>query len=404
MRPSLRRRVWHDTEVDWLDLALIGLLVLAAFNGFRRGAALQVTVYAGLLVGLLVGAIVAPRIASHVTSRATSAAIALSILLGFAAIGDAVGWVVGRRFQGLTHRSVLRVADSIAGSVIAVVALLVAVWFLGWNLVNGPIDSLSSQIRGSAIIQELDRAFPRPPSVLEEMKLLLNRFGFPEVFSGLPPAPAGPVALPTDAAIRDAVQKAQPATVRIVGDACGAIQEGSGFAVAPNYIVTNAHVVAGEHATEVQEQNVGSLSATVVVFDPKLDIAILHVNDPIAHVLSLDGTDVSRGAGGVVLGYPGGGPFVYHRAAVRRDLDAVGRDIYGRSDVERDVYELQAIVRPGNSGGPFVLLDGTVAGVVFAASTTDADVGYALTTPQIIPLVQRAETRTAAVSTEGCVP
>ena len=196
----------------------------------------------------------------------------------------------------------------------------------------------------------------------------------------------------------------QPATVRIVGDACGAIQEGSGFAVAPNYIITNAHVVAGERATEVQEQNVGSLPSTVVVFDPKLDIAILHVETPIAHVLSLEGTDVSRGEGGVVLGYPGGGPFIYRRAAVRRDLDAVGRDIYGRSDVERDVYELQAIVRPGNSGGPFVLLDGTVAGVVFAASTTDADVGYALTTPQIMPLVQKAETRTAAVSTQGCVP
>ena len=49
-------------------------------------------------------------------------------------------------------------------------------------------------------------------------------------------------------------------------------------------------------------------------------------------------------------------------------------------------------------------VDGTVAGVVFAASTTDGDVGYALTTPQIMPLVQKAETRTAAVSTEGCVP
>jgi S1-C subfamily serine protease len=388
--------------VDWLDLAIIGLLVVAAVNGFRRGAALQLMVYAGLLAGLLVGALVAPKFAARVSSPAVSAVVALGVLLAFSALGDAVGWAIGRRFQGLTHRTFLRTADSVAGSVVAVVALLVAVWFLAWNLVNGPIEPVSSQIRGSAIVQRLDRTFPRPPSLLADVRGFLNRFGFPEVFSGLPPAPAGPVALPTDAAIRDAVVKAQPATVRIVGEACGAIQEGSGFAIAPNYIITNAHVVAGEHTTEVQQQNGGSQSATVVVYDPKLDVAILRVGEPLAHALSLDQKDVGRGEEGAVLGFPGGGPFRSDRAAVRRDLEAVGRDIYGRSEVQRDVYELQAVVRPGNSGGPFVLLDGTVAGVVFAASTTDGDVGYALTTPQILPLVQRAEVRTAAVSTQRC--
>jgi S1-C subfamily serine protease len=388
--------------VDWLDLAIIGLLVLAAMNGFRRGAALQLMVYVGLLAGLLVGALVAPKIAAKVSSPAISAVVALSVLLAFAALGDAVGWAIGRRFRGLTYRTILRKADALAGSVVAVVALLVTVWFLGWNLVNGPFDQVSAQIRGSAIVQQLDRAFPRPPSLLADVRLFLNRFGFPEVFSGLPPAPAGPVALPSDAEIRGAVAKAQPATVRIVGEACGAIQEGSGFAVAPNYILTNAHVVAGEHTTEVQQQNGGSQNATVVVFNPKLDVAILRVEAPLAHVLSLDQKDVGRAEKGAVLGFPGGGPFRSDRAAVRRDLEAIGRDIYGHSEVQRDVYELQAVVRPGNSGGPFILLDGTVAGVVFAASTTNGDIGYALTTPQIIPLVQRAETRTAGVSTQGC--
>ena len=89
-------------------------------------------------------------------------------------------------------------------------------------------------------------------------------------------------------------------------------------------------------------------------------------------------------------------------AAVRRDIQAIGRDIYGRSVVQRDVYELQAVIRPGNSGGPFVLFDGDVAGLVFAASTAESNVGYALTTPQIIPLVQQAKGRTGRVSTDGC--
>ncbi len=65
-------------------------------------------------------------------------------------------------------------------------------------------------------------------------------------------------------------------------------------------------------------------------------------------------------------------------------MAALGRDIYGRSTVEREVYELQARVEPGDSGGPFVTSDGTVTGVVFAASTTDPDVGYAIASTEVL--------------------
>ena len=87
---------------------------------------------------------------------------------------------------------------------------------------------------------------------------------------------------------------------------------------------------------------------------------------------------------------------------MRRLLHAVGKDIYGRSSVTRDVYELQSIVRPGNSGGPFALVSGEVAGLVFAASTTESNVGYAITSTAILPDVHRAVGRTKAVSTDGC--
>ena len=109
-----------------------------------------------------------------------------------------------------------------------------------------------------------------------------------------------------------------------------------------------------------------------------------------------------RGTDGAVLGYPGGGSLKFTGAAIRRDITAVGKDIYGRATVERDVYELQAVVRPGNSGGPFVLSGGEVAGVVFAASTTDDHIGYAITSTAVIPKLQQAEGHTQAVSTKGC--
>ena len=140
------------------------------------------------------------------------------------------------------------------------------------------------------------------------------------------------------------------------------------FVVAPGYVVTNAHVVAGVRSPVVQSAGRADLAATPVLFDPRVDVAVLRVQGPLGPALRLSGEDQRRGAKGAVLGYPAGGPLTAGGAAVRREISALGRDIYGRTTVRRDVYELQAVVRPGNSGGPFVLASGEVAGIVFAAS------------------------------------
>ena len=381
---------------------IVLLAILAAVNGFRRGAALQLTAYAGLIAGLLSGALLAPILADLVQSPFAQAMVALSTLLVLAAVGDGIGWFVGSRFWAIARRSSLRVFDSAIGSIVAVAAVLLTVWFLGVNLANGPIPELARQIRGSRIVRTLDHALPRPPSLISSVRQFLNRFDFPEVFADLPPAPAGPVKGPTRGQARAAADKAMNSTVRILGESCDVIQEGSGFVAASNYVVTNAHVVAGVRSPQVQQQNGGSQAATPVLFDPKLDIAVLRIGSNPAPPLAMSDTEESRGAAGAVLGYPGGGSLTFHAAAVRRELDALGRDIYGRSLVRRNVYELQTVVRPGNSGGPFVLTNGSVAGVVMAASTTDPRIGYAVTSPEVIPLVREAQGRSQPVSTGPC--
>jgi S1-C subfamily serine protease len=388
--------------VDLLDLGIIVVVLLAAFNGYRRGASIQLSTYAGLLLGLLAGALLAPRFAHLVTSPLSQAGVALVVLVGLAALGDAMGWLVGSRIWAITHRGALGAVDSAAGSVVSVIAGLVAIWFLTFNLANGPIDALSREIRRSAIVTALNETLPRPPALLAEVRQFFNRFGFPEVFADIPPAPAGPVKEPSNKEIRKAVDIAEPSTVKIVGEACGAIQEGSGFVAGPGYVITNAHVVAGVRDPKVQKQNGPTFAATTVLFDPKLDIAVLFVRGAVGPPLKMDAKDRDRGTKGAVLGFPGGGPLTPGAGAIRRELDAVGRDIYGRSTVERQVYELQAVVRPGNSGGPFVETNGVVAGVVFAASTTDPDIGYAIASTEVIPKLDQAERRTGSVSTQGC--
>ena len=75
------------------------------------------------------------------------------------------------------------------------------------------------------------------------------------------------------------------------------------------------------------------------------------------------------------------------------EFEAEGRDIYGQGLTVRNVYEIEAVVRPGNSGGPLVQPDGEVIGVVFSRSTTNGDIGYALTSPGVLSRVQRARER-----------
>jgi S1-C subfamily serine protease len=390
--------------VNVLDVVILLLVALSVWTGYRRGAALQLVTYTGLLLGLIGGALLAPVIARQAVDPFVQAAIALTTLLLVAALGDALGWALGRRVWVAARRSRLGPVDAGAGSVVAGAAALLAAWFIAFNLVQGPFAVVSRQIRGSAVVRFLDDLLPRPPSLLAQVRTFLNRFGFPEVFADLPPAPAGPVGEPSDAEARQAFRAADQSTFRIVGQACDSIQEGSGFLVEDGYVVTNAHVVAGVSSPEVQQQDGESFGATTVLFDPDLDLAVLRIEGTPAPDLDLLDTTVDRGTTGAVVGYPGGGDLFGSKAAVRQELMAIGRDIYGEDTVRRHVYELQTEVRAGNSGGPFVTTGGDVAGVVFAASTTNGGIGYAITSEQALPVIQQGVGRTDAASTGSCLP
>jgi S1-C subfamily serine protease len=388
--------------LNLLDLLLLAIVVVAGYTGYRRGFTLQAFGFGGLLIGLVLGALLAPLVAGTLNSPAARAGVVALVVLAIAAFGNAAGWFVGMRARARTS-SRFGTADAVAGSAVALVASLLAIWFLALNLANGPFPGLSSQIRGSAVVRGLDAALPEPPSLLAQVRRLFNRFGFPDVFSGIPPLPAEPVNPPSQAQARAAEDAAATSTVQVLGNACDLIQEGSGFVAANGYIVTNAHVVAGVDDPEIRSAAGGEEPADTVLFDPDLDIAVLYVGSAPGPPLRLANGPLDSGAPGAVLGYPGGGPLQAHRAAVLRDFGAIGRDIYGRHDVERQVVELQTLVRPGSSGGPFVLADGRVGGVVFAASPSDEDVGYAIAASEVDDALRDAVGRTSEVDTGPCI-
>ena len=147
----------------------------------------------------------------------------------------------------------------------------------------------------------------------------------------------------------------------------------------------------------------GSHVAVPVLYDPTLDVAVLRVAGLSEKQLNLDPKSVSRGTVGAVLGYPGGGPLTHGPAGVMAAFDATGLDIYGNAESTRSIYEIDAVVRPGNSGGPLVEPDGEVIGVVFARSTVNNKVGYALASPAVLQRVESVRSDAGRVSTEGCL-
>ena len=384
-------------------MIVVVVALAAAFQGARVGAVVQVCAIAGFFGGLYAGALLASQTVHWARSPTARTAVALSTMLLVAFSFGMAGRIIGGILTSRVRRGPARSVDAVLGVAVAVVAALVTVWLLASTMVNSSSVALDSAILQSRIIDSLNTVLPAPPSVFSRAQGFLTAEGFPPVFAVLAPASARPVVLPTDAQLRRAVLAAGPSTVKIEGYGCGVLQEGSGFVAAPGLVVTNAHVVAGIAGPLVQ---VGSTvrSTRVVLFDPSFDLAVLRVQGLTVPVLHLDPAAVARGTQGAVLGYPGGGPFTVDAAGVMAAFEAQGRDIYGRGLTVRNVYELDARVRPGNSGGPVVLPDGRVIGVVFSRSTVDPAVGYALTSPDVVPRLAAAEGVTQPVSTGACSP
>ncbi|MGO9341479.1 MAG: MarP family serine protease [Acidimicrobiales bacterium] len=401
VKAHARKEMQGSAGVNWVDIVVLVIVAVSAVSGLRRGAALQLFSYGGFWGGLFLGAVLTPLVASHIHSSTGKAVVAILLVLGLAFVLGTVGSIIGVHSGAALRRLKLGPIDSALGVGVAVIATLLVVWLAGSLIGASSFTSLATAMQNSRIVRALDNVLPQPPTIFARVETFLGQEGFPLVFSGLPPAIAGFVPLPGNSAVNQAVDAAGPSTVKIEGQACGLTQEGSGFVVAPGLVVTNAHVVAGVARPDVIDSE-GLQPATPVVYDPVLDIAVLRVKGLTVPPLHLDPNLVGRGATGAVLGFPEGGSFKYGAAGVMAAFQATGWDIYGNVEATRSIYEIDAVVRPGNSGGPFVEPDGVVIGVVFARSTVNGSVGYALATPAVLKRVRTAEASPGSVSTQGC--
>jgi S1-C subfamily serine protease len=189
--------------------------------------------------------------------------------------------------------------------------------------------------------------------------------------------------------------------IRAIAPSCQKVLEGSGFVLSPDRVMTNAHVVAGANSVTVEASG-NPYDATVVSYDPTVDIAILSVPNLPSGPLPFANTPVTSGTQAVVMGYPGGGGFMATPARIRELIELSGPDIYRSATVNREVYTVRASVEQGNSGGPLIDLNGQVLGVVFGAAVDDNDTGFVLTAKEVAAQLAHIGD-TAPVATGECV-
>jgi len=382
-----------------IDILIIILLVGALFRGMHFGLLRLLLSSTGFILGLFVGFWLAKFGARAVGSQSARAIFVIVSELLLAIVFSTLGELLGIRLSNSAQKIHLGEANRLLGSVFEIFFVLFAAWMIASGLSNVQTAQLGKTIRSSWIVQKLDAGLPAPPDFIAQLEKIVSPNGFPKAFIGNEPEHTTVATNP--AVDSQIVLTAEKSVVKVEGHGCGGVVEGSGFVVSPGIVVTNAHVIAGVSKPSVVDTN-GSYRATPIWFDASEDLAVLEVDRLSDPALTINTSDLSGGDSAVVLGFPGGGSLTADKAVVIDQVKAVGRDIYNRGVVVRTIYELQADIEPGNSGGPLIGSDGSVAGIVFAKGVSQTNIGYSLVASEIKESIDKAEQQKSPVTVGSC--
>ena len=445
--------------LTWLDVLLIVALAMLLVQGHRRG----LWVVLGNLVGLVGGAAIAfyalPEVAEFVTAPQWRWAALIATLVLLVAAGQYVGAAIGEAIRLRVNLPALRLVDRLLGALAAGLAGALVLWLVAFSIAASGSTAVTREVTRSRVITALDTVMPdsllawaaRSRSAVADLDVLpelelpapvpesddgVRAAPAPAATPGLPSAASSPSDTatsapsasatpeePDDAAAPSATttapasststaapstpaaSSASAAVVRLTGTAaqCNQVQSGSGVAVAPDRVLTNAHVVLGVDAPTVTDRARGVHAARIVHLDTAHDLAVLAVDDANLPVMPV-GAELTGGASASVLGYPDGGPFASTPATVQAVGEVPLGDVLTGAASMVDVYTLAADIRHGYSGGPVVDAAGNLAGLVFARAPGSDAVGYALTADTIAPVVAAAPGMTATVPSGDCVP
>ena len=453
--------------LTWLDVLLIVALAMLLVQGHRRGLWVVLGNLVGLVGGAAIAFYALPEVAEFVTAPQWRWAALIATLVLLVAAGQYVGAAIGEAIRLRVNLPALRLVDRLLGALAAGLAGALVLWLVAFSIAASGSTAVTREVNRSQVITALDTVMPdsllawaaRSRSAVADLDVLpelelpapvpesddgVRAAPAPAATPGLPSAASSPSDTatsapsasatpeePDDAAAASSSTSAAPsatttapasststaapstpaassasaAVVRLTGTAaqCSQVQSGSGVAVAPDRVLTNAHVVLGVDAPTVTDRARGVHAARIVHLDTAHDLAVLAVDDANLPVMPV-GAELTGGASASVLGYPDGGPFASTPATVQAVGEVPLGDVLTGAASMVDVYTLAADIRHGYSGGPVVDTAGNLAGLVFARAPGSDAVGYALTADTIAPVVAAAPEMTATVPSGDCVP
>lgn len=391
----------------WIVDGFIVVAVLAAMaTGWRQGGFASLLSAVGILAGLIIGLGVAPMVLQITDQVGIRFLLALGMLILLIGLGQLLGSALGHAIRDRMKTKSGQRVDSSFGAVLMSVFSLVLIWLIATPMATSLSNSVGKGLRESAILREVNKVMPDELNQLpRSISGMLNDSGLPPVMMPWEDGTSVDVEAPNiEVADQAMVQDVRPSVVHVIADADGCRRRmmGSGFVTADNYVVTNAHVVAGTQTAYV-DTVLGIKAARVVYYNPEVDIAVLRAENLGLEPLAWADGPAYTGDDVVVMGFPHSGPFTANAARIRERINIAGPDIYSNSRVERESYILRGTVVQGNSGGPLISPDGTVLGLIFGASVDDTDTGYAITAEEVRAHIGDVTRFENSVDTQECV-
>jgi uncharacterized membrane protein required for colicin V production len=392
--------------VNWVDVLVVVLALLAAVSGARQGFVVALPAFLGVIVGAVLGIQLAPLVVEMFDHPAARVGIAVGTVVFLVALGETVGVYFGNKLKRRISSPKLSGLDNALGAVVQGAVVFVVAWLIALPLTSvAAMPGLTRAINNSSVLGGVNEVMPEAAQGLPgELRRLLDESGFPAILAPFQDTPVREIE-PPDPALQDSevVRGVRTSVLKVRGTApsCSRSLEGTGFVVDDERVMTNAHVVAGTDRVTV-ETAWGNLPAEVVHYDPATDLAVLAVPGLPAQPLPLASEPASAGDDTIALGYPLDGPYTATPTRIRERITLRGPDIYDSATVQRDVYTVRGQVRSGNSGGPLIDPEGRVVGVVFGASVEDPDTGFVLTADEVRDEIERADSFTSKVATGSC--
>lgn len=397
--------MWESIGSVAIDVILVLVLLSALVYGYSRGMLRVVGGLAGMIAGAIAAFVLLPLIATWAPLGAWRVTVSIAVGILLISIGYTLGVAIVNVIRRPLDKTPLRLVDRVFGAVANAVVTLLVISLLAFSSSALGIPALTQTVASSTVLRTLDDLTPPPiTTLLAQLRSAIVNDGLPRILDAVG-VPTSAPEIPALAIDQQTLQTATQSVVRITGNApsCGTGRVGSGFVVADGRVITNAHVLAA--VTELVVEAPGELPrpGRIVYFDPVDDLAVVAVDGLPARPLE-PAPNPAPGSDAAFLGYPFGGPFSAQAAQVLSTGPTVMGDIYGADPQQRQVTTLAANVQHGNSGGPLLNPDGTVAGVIFAKSEATANVGYALGMDEVLPVIAQAASLSAPVPSGACTP